>query len=117
MRIPTKLIPKCPDDGSDMTTNLRADDSFVENEGWHKASSAYSDYIHDHAGKHILYLELGVGGNTPGIIKYPFWQMTLENERAVYACINYGEAFCPGEIEDRSICIDGDIGEVLSFLK
>ena len=113
MMIPTNLIPKCPDDGSDMTTNLRADDSFVENEGWHKASAAYSDFIRRHENLHVLYLEMGVGSNTPVIIKYPFWQMTLANEKAVYACINYGEAFCPGEIEDRSICTDGDIGEVL----
>lgn len=114
MMIPTDLIPKCPDDGSDMTTNLRADDSFVENEGWHNASAAYSDFIRRHENLHVLYLEMGVGANTPVIIKYPFWQMTLANEKAVYACINYGEAFCPGEIEGRSICIDGDIGEVLA---
>ena len=114
MMIPTDLIPKCPDDGSDMTTNLRADDSFVENEGWHNASAAYSDFIRRHENLHVLYLEMGVGSNTPVIIKYPFWQMTLANEKAVYACINYGEAFCPGEIEGRSICIDGDIGEVLA---
>ena len=116
MMIPTNLIPKCPDDGSDMTTNLRADDSFVENEGWHKASAAYSDFIRRHENLHVLYLEMGVGSNTPVIIKYPFWQMTLANEKTVYACINYGEAFCPGEIEDRSICIDGDIGEILEEL-
>ncbi len=117
MSIPTELIPKCPDGGSDMTTNLRADDSFVENEGWRRASAAYSDFIRRHEGIHVLYLELGVGSNTPVIIKYPFWQMTLANEKAVYCCVNYGEAFCPGEIEDRSICIDGDIGAVLNELK
>ncbi len=116
MEIPSELIPKCPDDGSDMTTNLRADDSFVEDAGWHTAAKAYADFIEQHEDKHVLFLELGVGGNTPGIIKYPFWHMTLENEKAVYACINYGEAFCPEEIEDRSICIDGDIGEVLNLL-
>ena len=65
----------------------------------------------------MLYLELGVGANTPVIVKYPFWQMTLANEKAVYACINYGEAFCPGEIANRSICIDGDIGDVLMKIK
>lgn len=117
MTIPTELIPKCPDDGSAMTTNLRADDSFVENEGWHKAAAAYSNFIRRHENLHVLYLELGVGCNTPVIIKYPFWQMTMANEKAVYACINYGEAFCPAEIEDRSICIDGDIREVLEKLK
>ena len=114
MRIPSELIPKCPDDGSDMTMNLRADNSFVEDEGWHRASAAYSDFIRRHENLHVLYLELGVGANTPVIIKYPFWQMTLANDKAIYACLNYGEAFCPGEIEDRSICIDGDIGTLLT---
>jgi len=116
MEIPSGMIPKCPDDGSQMTMNLRADDSFVEDEGWHRASAAYSDFIRRHENLHVLYLELGVGGNTPVIIKYPFWQMTLANEKAVYACLNYSEAFCPGEIEDRSICIDDDIGAVLDEL-
>ena len=114
MRIPADLIPVCPDDGSAATMNLRADDSFVEDEGWHRASAAYADFLRRHENLHVLYLELGVGANTPVIIKYPFWQMTLANGKAVYACINYGESFCPGEIEDRSICIDGDIGEVLT---
>ena len=114
MRIPTEMIPKCPDDGSDVTMNLRADDSFVEDEGWHRASAAYSDFLRRHEKLHVLYLELGVGANTPVIVKYPFWQMTMANDKAVYACLNYGEAFCPEEIEDRSICIDGDIGEVLA---
>ena len=116
MSLPSELIPKCPDDGSDMAMNLRADDTFVEDEGWHIASAAYSDFLYKHEGLHVLYLELGVGTNTPVIIKYPFWQMTMANENAVYACINYNEAFCPGKIEDRSICIDGDIGDVLTEL-
>lgn len=116
MKIPTALIPKCPDDGSDMTTNLRADDSFVEDEGWHRASAAYSEFLRRHENLHVLYLELGVGSNTPVIIKYPFWQMTAANPKAVYACINYGEAVCPKEIEGQSICIDGDIGWVLQQL-
>lgn len=117
MELPTKLMPKCPDDGSDVTMNLRADDSFVEDEGWHRASAAYSDFIRRHEKLHVLYLELGVGANTPVIIKYPFWQLCADNDKSVYACINYGEAFCPVEIQDRSICIDGDIGDVLSKLK
>ena len=116
MSVPADLIPKCPD-GSDVAMNLRADDSFVEDEGWHRASAAYSDYLRAHEEGHVLYLELGVGANTPVIIKYPFWKMTLDNEEAVYACVNYGEAFCPGDIDDRSICIDGDIGHVLKQVK
>ena len=113
MQIPTELIPKCPADNSDMTTNLRVDNYFVEDEIWHKASETYYNFLEKNKNKHILFLELGVGANTPMIIKYPFWQMTMENEKAIYACINYGEVFCPQEIENRSICIDGDIGSVL----
>lgn len=117
MRIPTELIPKCPADGSDVVMNLRADESFVEDAGWHRASAAYADFLRRHESLHVLYLELGVGANTPVIVKYPFWQMTMTNEKAVYACVNYGEAFCPKEIEGRSICLDGDIGEVLTELQ
>ncbi len=99
-----------------MTMNLRSDDSFVEDEGWHMASAAYSDFIRRHKKMHVLYLEIGVGSNTPVIIKYPFWQMTNDNENAVYACLNYSEACCPRQIEDRSIVIDGDSGEVIKQL-
>ena len=116
-RIPTELIPKCPDDGSDLTMNLRSDDSFVEDEGWHNASARYAEFLQRHGTGHVLYLELGVGGNTPVIIKYPFWAMTGENPAAVYACLNYGEAVCPQALERQSICIDGDIGEVFTQMK
>jgi hypothetical protein len=104
-------------DGSPVDMNLRSDDSFLEDEGWHRASAAYADFLRRHDGLHVLYFELGVGANTPVIIKYPFWAMALNNENAVYACLNYGEAFCPFEIRGRSLCIDGDIGEVLEELK
>ena len=116
MEIPTELIPKTQE-GDDVTTNLRVDDTFVEDEGWHNASSNYADFIRRHENLHVLFLELGVGANTPVIIKYPFWQMTYDNKKAVYACLNYGEAFCPEKINERSICIDGDIGEILLQLK
>lgn len=113
MRLPANLIPRCSDDGSYATTNLRADDSFVEDEGWHRASNNYYEFLQENQDKHILFLELGVGANTPMIIKYPFWQMTMDNTKAIYACINYGEAYCPKEIADRCLCIDGDIAKVL----
>ena len=116
MRIPTELIPKCPDDGSDMTTNLRCDDSFVEDEGWKRASAAYSDFLRRHEGLHVLYLEIGIGMNTPVICKYPFWQMTNDNPKAVYACLNFSEAYCPVQIEKQSICGDGDSAEVIEQL-
>ena len=117
MRISAELIPKCPDDGSDMTNNLRIDSSFVEDEGWHTAAEKYSEFLENHKNMHVLFLELGVGANTPVIIKYPFWYMVMENKKAVYACINYQEAFCPNELEERSICLEGDIGEVLKEIQ
>ena len=113
MRIPTELIPLCPHCGKPMTMNLRADDKFVEDEGWHKAAERYENFLRTRKGGRIIFLELGVGHNTPGIIKYPFWQMTARDPKAMYICINKGQAICPGEIERRSICVDGDIGEIL----
>lgn len=115
-RIPTGLIPTCPEDGSGVTLNLRADDSFVEDAGWRRASAAYADFLRAHHGQRVLFMELGVGNNTPVIIKYPFWQMTRDDPRATYACLNYSEACCPVEIERQSLCIDGDTGEVLMEL-
>jgi NAD-dependent SIR2 family protein deacetylase len=115
-KIPSALVPYCPVCGEPMTMNLRADDTFVEDEGWRRASAAYAEFLVRHKAKRVVYLELGVGANTPVIIKYPFWQATYANDNAFYACINYGEAFCPEEIEDRSVCIDGDIGDVLKNL-
>ena len=116
MRIPSELIPRCPHCGRPMTLNLRSDDSFVEDEGWHRAAERYENFLRTRAGQRILFLELGVGYNTPVIIKYPFWQMTAKNPAAVYACINKGQAICPNEIENRSLCIDADIGNTLSLI-
>lgn len=113
MSIPSELIPVCPDDGSDMTMNLRVDDNFVEDDGWIEASIRYNDFVNKRKNQRLLLLELGVGMNTPVIIKYPFWKMTLENDKSTYSCINYNEAFCPDEIIDRSIIINEDINKVL----
>ena len=113
MRVPTDLIPTCPHCGRPAAMNLRADDTFVEDDGWHAAAERYDHFLRTRMGQKILFLELGVGYNTPGIIKYPFWQMTYANPNAVYACINRGQAVCPEEIEKRAICIDGDVGDVL----
>ena len=114
--VPSELVPYCPVCGAPMSMNLRADDTFVEDEGWHEAARRYKDFLRRHKGRRILFLELGVGGNTPGIIKYPFWNMTRQNPRAAYACINLGVAYCPREIQERAICMNGDIGEVLTAL-
>lgn len=116
MHIPTELLPVCPHCGKPLTMNLRADSRFVEDGGWHKAAERYELFLRRHQYMRVLFLELGVGYNTPGIIKYPFWRMTMQNPRATYACVNFGEAICPKEIERQSICLDGDIGEVLREL-
>ena len=116
MAVPSELLQDCPVCGKPMTMNLRSDDRFVEDTGWHQAAERYSDFLRTRKGK-TLFLELGVGYNTPTIIKVPFWQMTAQDPDATYACINYGEAVCPEAIEEKSILIDGDIGKVMERLR
>lgn len=116
MRIPTELIPRCPRCGKPLTMNLRSDDKFVQDEGWYRAAGRYEDYLRRHQHGKILYLELGVGYNTPVIIKYPFWKMTLQNRQAIYACVNRGQAVCPADLRRQAVCIDGDIDMVLDKL-
>ena len=115
-KIPTELLPVCPRCGRPLTMNLRCDDKFVEDEGWHRAAERYENFLRTRAGQKLVFLELGVGYNTPVIIKYPFWQMTARNPKATYACVNLGGAGAPEEIWERSICMDRDIGEVLQEL-
>ncbi len=116
MAVPTGLVPRCPRCGAPMTTNLRCDGTFVQDEGWYAAAGRYEDFLRRHQGLRVLYLELGVGANTPAIIKYPFWALTAENPKAVYVCVNQGEAFAPAQIQRQSICLDGDIGAVIDRL-
>ena len=117
MSIPSELVPRCPKCGAPMTMNLRCDDTFVQDEGWHRASERYAEFLRRHEGMRVLFLELGTGYNTPGIIKYAFWQMTDRNPDAVYACLNLGQAYAPEQIRKRAICINQDIGEVLDILQ
>ena len=116
MTVPSELVPRCPVCGKPITMNLRSDNTFVEDEGWNKAAGRYEDFLNKNKDNRIVFLELGVGGNTPGIIKYPFWKMTYANPKAAYICINKGEADVPGEIEKQSICVNNDIYEVLKSL-
>lgn len=116
MRVPSELLPRCPRCGKLMTMNLRSDDRFVEDDGWHAAAQRYEDFLRGSSGRKMLFLELGVGYNTPVIIKYPFWRMTLNNRNATYACINFGQAAAPKEILNQAILLDADIGEVLEKL-
>ena len=114
MKIPTELLPVCPHCGKSLIMNLRSDDKFVEDEGWHRAAERYESFLRTHANEKILFLELGVGYNTPVIIKYPFWQMTAKNSNATYACVNNGQAICPPEIRHKSICINDNISNVIN---
>lgn len=116
MTLPDGLIPRCPIGGGPVVMNLRSDDCFVEDEGWQDASARYAAFLRQSEKKRVLFLELGVGGNTPVIIKYPFWTMTAENPNATFACLNFSEALCPRAIESRSLCIEGDIGDNLKEL-
>ena len=116
MKVPSELVPYCPVCGAPMAMNLRSDDTFVQDKGWYEAAGRYEAFLKEHGNGRILLLELGVGGNTPGIIKYPFWQMTAANSRASYICINQGEAAAPLKISSRSVCIDEDINKVMTAL-
>lgn len=111
--IPESMVPRCPVCGGEMEVNLRKDGFFIEDEKWHQAAERYEQFLKKYRRKRILFMELGVGMNTPGIIKFPFWQMTAENPKAAYVCLNFGEAAVPVEIEKQSICINEDIGEIL----
>lgn len=116
MKIPSELVPYCPNCGQPMTTNLRCDDSFVQDEGWYKAKNRYDDFIRRHEGIKTVFLELGVGNNTPVWIKYPFQKMTAQNPNASYVCVNLGCAYAPPEIKGQSVCIDSDILTVIDKL-
>ena len=113
MRVPTELIPRCPKCGKPMTMNLRSDNTFVQDDGWYRAAERYEEFLRRHENLHILFLELGVGYNTPAIIKYPFWKMTVKNPKAIYTCINSGEAFCPELLKRQAVCINKNINEIL----
>ncbi|MDD7198882.1 Sir2 silent information regulator family NAD-dependent deacetylase [Parafannyhessea umbonata] len=117
MRVPSELVPRCPRCGRPMTMNLRSDETFVQDEGWHQAAERHAAFLDAHQRGNVLYLELGVGMNTPVIIKYPFWRRTFENREATYACINYGEAYAPAEIRNRSILLNADIDAALDGLQ
>ena len=116
MRIPSSLIPHCPVCGAPMTMNLRSDHTFVEDASWDAASERYAEFVRSYQHQRLLFLELGVGGNTPGIIKYPFWQMSYRFPKTKYVCINAEDMPVPDEIAPKSITIKGDIGEVLQQL-
>lgn len=116
MKIPAALVPRCLHCGAPAAMNLRCDDAFVEDAGWHAAAARYAGFLNAHAQGRVLFLELGVGYNTPGVIKYPFWRMTQQNPNATYACVNRGEAFVPPQLGGQAIAIDGGLAQVIRQL-
>lgn len=116
MCVPSKLVPYCPICGKPMKMNLRADDTFVEDDGWYQASKRFEDFLEKYKNSQVVFIELGVGMNTPGIIKFNFWHFTYSWSNAVYVCINLNESYAPKEIQNKSICIDADIGNILELL-
>lgn len=116
LTVPSELVPYCPECGKPMSMNLRADNTFVEDEGWNVAAKRYEQFLERHKNLNIVFIELGIGYNTPVIIKYPFWQMTDKWQHAHYICLNYGQAYAPDEIKEKSVCVNKDIGEVIRRL-
>ena len=116
MNVPGDLLPKCPNCGRPLTMNLRSDSRFVEDEGWQEAAVEYEAWLTQNRDRKVVYLEIGVGYNTPGIIKYSFWQEVYRNKNAVYACLNMEEDRVPEEIAGRSILIGGDSARVIAEL-
>ena len=116
LTVPSELVPYCPECGKPMSMNLRSDNTFVEDEGWHVAAKRYEQFLERHKNLNIVFIELGIGYNTPVIIKYPFWQMTDKWQHAHYICLNYGQAYAPDEIKDKSVCVNKDIDEVIRRL-
>ena len=117
MRVPSELVPRCPRCGEPLVPHLRCDDTFVEDAGWHAATERYDKFLKDHRRDRVVLLEIGVGGNTPSIIKFPFWRMALRNRHATYVQLNAGEVFAPAELAERAILVDGDAAKMLSTLR
>ncbi len=116
MLVPEELIPKCPKCGANMSMNLRADHTFVEDSGWHQACDRYNAFVESNKNKNLLLIELGVGFNTPGIIKYNFWKMTHNYPNTNYAIINEQIKRIPEEIIDKSLLFQEDISKVVKDL-
>lgn len=114
MSIDSNLIPKCPVCNKNMTMNLRADETFIQDEGWLEHAQLYENFINKAKDKNLLLMEFGVGYNTPVIIKYPFEKMTYSFLNTNLLRFNKDYAFCPKEIENKTLLFDEDIQDVLS---
>lgn len=114
--IPSYMVPQCPVCGGNMTMHLRCDRYFVEDENWHEAAGRYHDFLKKIEKKNAVLLELGVGFNTPTIIRFPFEKMVRENKGLSLIRLNMNEAFVPESFGNRAIGIGGDMAKVISDL-
>lgn len=115
--IPSELVPKCPVCGGKMDMNLRCDNYFVEDEEWHEAADRYADFLKMNKGKNVVLLELGVGFNTPIIIRFPFEKLVRENKSYSMIRLNLDEAVVPESFGKRAIGIGGDMAKVISDIR
>lgn len=115
--IPSELVPKCPVCGGNMAMNLRCDNYFVEDEAWHEAADRYAGFLEQHKDKKVVLLELGVGFNTPIIIRFPFEKMVRENSSYSLIRLNMDEAVVPESFGERAIGIGGDMAKAITDIR
>ena len=116
-KIPSNLVPKCPVCGGNMEMNLRKDANFVQDENWYKQDKRYGEFLNKSQDKNLLLLEIGVGFNTPGIIRFPFEQMVYNNIHTNLVRINKDYAFTNKEIENKTILFDEDVNTIIEDLR
>lgn len=117
-QIPTYMVPKCPICGGPMTMNLRCDQYFVQDEAWYQAEKRFGDFLNEalKSQKKLLLLELGVGFNTPTIIRFPFEKLVKENKQVNLIRLNLNEAVIPESIEQQAVGINKDIKQTIKDL-
>ena len=116
-KIPNNLVPKCPVCGGNMEMNLRKDANFVQDENWYKQDKRYGEFLDKSQDKNLLLLEIGVGFNTPGIIRFPFEQMVYNNINTNLVRINKDYAFTNKEIKNKTILFDEDVNTIIEDLR
>ena len=114
-KVPSEIIPKCPECGGDMQMYVEIDRNFLKGHSWQTKYKNYENFINNAHGKKLVLLELGVGVRNQ-LIKAPFMRLTNFEENATYITVNKGELYIPNEIADKSIGVDGNIAELLQEL-
>lgn len=116
-KIPSDLVMKCPVCGGNMDMNLRKDANFVQDENWYRQSEKYEDFLSRSKGKNVVLLEIGVGFNTPGIIRFPFERMTAISEKTTLIRINKDYPNPMLEIKNKTNSFDEDTNKIIEDLK